>query len=183
MLIERMNQKSTSVRKAILGDTEAVVDLVNSAYRGESSKAGWTTEADILGGQRTDSNKILEIINNPNSALLIMLTAENKICACVHLEKLSYAKAYLGMLTVMPIMQVGGIGKSLLNTAEIFARESWQSQEIEMTVISLRTELINWYKRRGYTLSEERRAFPVSDPSFGLPKRKDLEFVVLYKQL
>lgn len=183
MLIERMKPKCTSVRKANLGDAESIVDLVNSAYRGETSKAGWTTEADILGGQRTDLSKIQEIINDSNSALLVMLTADNKICACVHLEKISRSKAYLGMLTVMPTMQVGGIGKSLLKTAEIFARESWQSQDIEMTVISLRTELIEWYKRRGYALSEERRSFPMNDPRFGLPKRNDLDFVVLTKKL
>ena len=40
------------MRVASAADAPALVDLINSAYRGESSKAGWTTEADLLGGQR-----------------------------------------------------------------------------------------------------------------------------------
>src|SRR4051794_13241714 len=41
-------------REAGPADLGAIVALVESAYRGESSRAGWTTEADLLDGQRTD---------------------------------------------------------------------------------------------------------------------------------
>ena len=54
---------------------------------------------------------------------------------------------------------------------------------MEMTVIANRGELIAWYERRGYVLTGERRPFPLDDPRFGLPKTRDLAFVVLEKPL
>lgn len=183
MFFERIKYFNSSIKKATLADAPAIVELVNSAYRGETSKKGWTTEADFLGGQRTDMREIEAIIKDSKSVILLMFSAQNNISACVHLEKISLKKAYLGMLTVNPTSQQGGIGKALLKTAEVFVHESWQVQEIEMTVISLRKELISWYERRGYHLTGERKTFPMHDPRFGLPKRDDLEFVVLVKSL
>lgn len=184
MNIELMAPKRDIVRRAVEADAPHIVALVNSAYRGESSKVGWTTEADILGGQRTDLAQIEDLIRQKNSVILVVTSPDQQsYLACVHLEKVSEKTAYLGMLTVSPTLQTKGLGRSLLNTSEIFARESWRSQEIEMTVISLRVELITWYQRRGYQLSAETRAFPMTDPRFGLPKRKDLEFVILKKSL
>ena len=184
MNLNFMTQKKDLVRRAELKDAPHIVSLVNAAYRGESSKVGWTTEADILGGQRTDLEQIEELIRKKNSVILLVLSSdEKKYLACVHLEKVNAETAYLGMLTVDPTLQAKGMGRTLLNTAEIFARESWRSREIEMTVISLRVELITWYQRRGYELSAETKAFPLNDPRFGLPKRRDLEFVILKKSL
>lgn len=184
MNLDLMAQKKDVVRRAVLSDAPYIVSLVNSAYRGESSKKGWTTEADILGGQRTDTLQIEDLIRQKNSVILVVLSPDQKkYLACVHLEKINESTAYLGMLTVDPSLQTKGMGRSLLNTAEIFARESWRSREIEMTVISVRVELITWYQRRGYELSAETKPFPMKDPRFGLPKRPDLEFVILKKTL
>ena len=56
--------------------------LINSAYRGDSSKQGWTTEADLLDGIRTDEESLKELIQQPNSFML-KYEEENKILACV----------------------------------------------------------------------------------------------------
>ena len=56
-----------AMRAATAADAPALVDLINSAYRGEGSKAGWTTEADLLGGQRVDLDGVIEMIAKPGS--------------------------------------------------------------------------------------------------------------------
>lgn len=153
--------------------------LVNSAYRGDSSKKGWTTEADLLGGQRTDLEKILEMINEPNSK--IELAIENdQILGCVYLKKESET-LYFGMLTVNPEIQSRGIGKLLMNHLETVARD-WSCHNIRMTVISQRAELIAFYERRGYQFTGKTEPFPENDPRFGLPKTK-LHFHEFAKKL
>lgn len=157
-------------------------ELVNSAYRGEGSKRGWTTEADLLGGQRTDSDLIREIINSENSVILV---AENevtgKIGGCVQLEKQDQT-CYLGMLTVSPLLQGKGLGAEIVEEAEAFA-QFWDCNRIYMTVIAQRAELITWYEDRGYQKTGETKPFPYGDEKFGLPKVDDLHFVVLQKSI
>lgn len=156
--------------------------LVNSAYRGESSKKGWTTEAALLDGQRVDLERIQEMIGNENSVILV---AENEINGhidgCVHLENHA-GRCYLGMLTVKPTLQKKGLGGMLLEEAEAFA-DFWGCKEIYMTVIEQRAELISWYQARGYKLSGEKKPFPSEDTRFGIPKVQGLQFVVLTKKI
>ncbi|GAB4020291.1 GNAT family N-acetyltransferase [Spirosoma migulaei] len=159
-------------------DIPALDKLVNSAYRGESSKKGWTTEADLLGGIRTDAQGLLIMLHNPNATIL-KYEAEGQLLGCVYLEKKG-DELYLGMLTVSPEAQAGGIGKQLLAVAEKRAFTQ-QCRAISMTVITARHELIAWYERRGYQPTGETKPFP-NDPSFGLPKQP-LEFMVMEKVL
>jgi ribosomal protein S18 acetylase RimI-like enzyme len=154
--------------------------LVNSAYRGESSKQGWTTEADLLDGIRTDEEGLIETIQRNHSWILIYTNELNKIMGCVHLEKHDN-KLYLGMLTAAPNTQGKGIGKALLYIAEQFA-ENKKCNAIYMTVITDRTELIAWYEKHGYVNTHELKPFPENNPRFGLPKKK-LQFTVLEKLL
>lgn len=160
-------------------DVSAINILVNSAYRGEFSKKGWTTETDILGGQRTDEEAIQEIIEDKQALLLLLL--DPNIVACVYLKNKGKS-FYLGMLTVQPDLQIKGYGRMLLGEAEIRAKLAGAGQ-MEMQVIASRTELISWYLRRGYFLTEERTPFPAADPRFGIPRVDHLEFVVLRKNL
>ena len=165
---------------ASTGDVTAIVNLVNSAYRGETSKQGWTTEADLLDGIRTDIEAIGEIMNRPNSVILLCRDEKNNVIGCVHLQQ-QEQEVYLGMLTVSPRLQGAGIGKELLKKAETWARHA-NANAIVMTVISIRTELIAWYERHGYTRTGETKPFPSSDPRFGIPKQA-LEFIILKKRL
>ncbi len=169
------------VRIATAADAPALVALVNSAYRGDTSRAGWTTEADLLGGQRVDLDGVqAAIARGATDGGTVMLVHEDEagVAACVELAP-EGTRCYLGMLTVRPMAQARGLGKRLLAAAERFARQQFGTREMYMTVIRQRSELIAWYERRGYRRTGQRRPFPYGDPRFGLPKRPDLEFEVL----
>lgn len=171
---------SLMIIPATTEDVPALVALVNSGYRGDSSRQGWTTEADLLGGIRIDEESMTDLIKAPGSVVLKATDANSIIQGCVHLQDTENA-LYLGMLTVSPTLQNAGIGRQLMQAAEEFARTK-NLPAITMTVISVREELIAWYQRRGYADTGERKPFPMNDPRFGLPKQP-LEFIVMEKQL
>jgi len=173
---------SLSYRPAGVDDVALVVELVESAYRGDSSRAGWTTEADILGGQRTDPQAVLEVIRDPQSVLLLAFSGGGTVEACCHVERYD-DYAYFGMFAVRPTLQGGGLGKAVLAEAERLVVERWGVSEMHMTVISVREELIAWYERRGYRRTGKMSPFPYGDERFGLPKRDGLEFELLVKVL
>jgi ribosomal protein S18 acetylase RimI-like enzyme len=165
--------------KATENDLPQLVQLVNSAYRGESSKQGWTTEAALLGGVRTTESNLLKEMNEPGVSILKLENEQQELLACVFLQVLE-SKLYLGMLTVRPDLQNKGLGKILLQHAEQFAN-SLKLPVIEMTVISERTELIDWYKRHGYTPTGKTKPF-VEGVHIGNPV-KPIEFLVLTKMV
>lgn len=167
------------VLPAISTDTALLVTLINSAYRGEVSRAGWTTEADLIqGALRIDIPALKELLTR-NEAVMLKHISGPAITGCVYLEKQGQG-LYLGMLSVSPKLQSAGIGKRLLAAAEVHAVEN-ECRFIFMQVISLRQELIAWYERRGYYQTGERKPFP-ADNRFGIPV-KPLEFVILRKDL
>ena len=163
---------------AHVNDIPQISKLVNSAYRGESSKKGWTTEADLLDGIRTDEDSLLKMMQKPGAVILKCCNANKEVAASVYLEKQS-GKLYLGMLTVSPELQSSGIGKKLLQASEKYAVEEGCCGVI-MTVISVRHELIDWYKRHGYHDTGKKSPFP-KDVKFGIPKQ-ELEFIVMEKE-
>lgn len=173
-----------SFRTACPKDAPALSHLVNSAYRGDSSKAGWTTEADLLGGQRTDADKILEMIESQTSQIEIAFDSERSddILGCVYLNQENIVTLYFGMLTVNPAIQAQGLGKLLLSHLESVARDKGY-KKIRMTVISVRKELIAFYERRGYWATGVTEVFPANDPRFGIPKVSDLEFLEFIKEI
>ena len=138
---------------ATLSDALELTALINSAYRGESSKKGWTTEAHLIEGQRIDVAGIAEHMADPNAIILKNTDDDGKITGCVYLQKRG-DRLYLGMLTVSPLLQAKGLGKQLLKAAEDYA-QSIGYHTIVMTVITTRTELLNWYGRRGYQKTGE----------------------------
>ncbi|MHC0433623.1 GNAT family N-acetyltransferase [Streptomyces sp. O3] len=162
-------------------DADALIALIESAYRGDASRAGWTTEADILHGQRTDAEGVLEVIQAPDSRLLTVERADG-IVACCQLQRRGRA-AYFGMFAVRPELQGAGLGKMVLAAAERTVRAEWGAREMHMTVISVRDELIAWYERRGYRRTGQLSPFPYGDERFGVPQRPDLEFELLVKDL
>lgn len=165
-------------RTATLADIPALDQLVNSAYRGERSKQGWTTEADLLDGIRTSEASLKKMLNTPG-AVILLAEEDKQLKGCVYLEKQQKA-LYLGMLTVKPDEQGKGTGAQLLTASEQKAVE-WGCDRIRMTVIAVRRELIAYYERKGFAATGERQPFP-NDPAFGVPKRP-LEFLVMEKML
>jgi ribosomal protein S18 acetylase RimI-like enzyme len=168
-------------RDATDADVDELVALIESAYRGDASRAGWTTEADILQGQRTDPEGVLAVIKSPDGRLLTV-EREGRIVACCQLEHRA-DHAYFGMFAVSPRLQGAGVGKVILAEAERLARETWGATEMHMTVISVRDDLIAWYERRGYRRTGRMTPFPYGDERFGVPQRDDLEFELLVKEL
>lgn len=171
-------------RDANLVDVEALVGLIESAYRGDASRVGWTTEADLLAGQRTDPEGVREVITAPGSRLLVAeqpAERPGEIVACCQLQKRE-AYVYFGMFSVSPNLQGAGVGKTVIAEAERIARE-WGAEEIRMTVIRQREDLIAFYERRGFRRTGRFEPFPYGDERFGRPLRDDLEFAELAKSL
>lgn len=180
-----MNAAVLRFRAAMPADVDAVVALTQSAYRGDASRVGWTTEADLLDGQRTDAREVAELIAKQDVKLLLAERGGELLACCV-LERLSGEHAgdgYFGMFSVAPGAQGNGTGRALLAEAERIARGEWHCDMMRMTVIDVRTELIAWYERRGYRRTGEYRPFPYGDERFGVPKRDDLRFEWLVKSL
>jgi len=174
-------ETATTFRLATSADVAAIVALVESAYRGDVSRKGWTTEADLLDGQRTDPAGVAELIAKPGSCMLLA-ERDGALLACANLEKRGEA-GYFGMFSVRPDLQGCGIGRAVLAEAERVAHEDWHCREMHMTVISVRDELIAWYERRGYRRTGIHSPFPYGDARFGIPKREDLRFELLVKTL
>lgn len=163
-------------------EVDAVVDLVESAYRGPASRVGWTTEADLLDGQRTDAAAVRAIVASPAGGLLLAEDGSDLV-GCCQLERRGAYEAYFGMFSVRPTRQGRGLGRAVLAEAERVARDEWGATRMSMTVIRQREDLIAWYERLGYQLTGETVPFPYGDERFGLPTRPDLEFVVLARSL
>ncbi|KDN87021.1 GNAT family N-acetyltransferase [Kitasatospora cheerisanensis] len=168
-------------RPAGARDVAAVVALVESAYRGEASRAGWTTEADLLDGQRTDEAAVAELLGRAESVVLLA-EQDGRLLACCHVERRG-ATGYFGMFSVSPTAQGGGLGRRVLARAEEWARDAWGVTAMEMTVIEQRADLIAWYERRGYARTGVYEPFPYGDERFGIPLRPDLRFEKLLKSL
>ncbi|MFD5876225.1 GNAT family N-acetyltransferase [Streptomyces sp. NPDC060322] len=168
-------------RDAAEDDVPVLVRLVESAYRGDESRVGWTSEADILQGQRTDAEGVREVITTPSGRVLVA-EQDGLVVACCQLEHRGNA-AYFGMFAVRPELQGAGLGKVIIAEAEHTARVEWGVGEMHMTVISIREELIAWYERRGYRRTGELSPFPYGEERFGIPQRDDLAFELLVKEL
>ncbi|EIV91218.1 GNAT family N-acetyltransferase [Frankia sp. QA3] len=214
----RPQPANVAFRHATDSDAEAaaIVALVESAYRGESSRAGWTTEADLLGGQRTDADEVRAALAAPHGGVLLAEEPSGLLVGCCHVERLiepaahggpgvvrtgelvtqpgedegtigagitAAVGAYFGMFAVSPTRQGAGVGGALLRLAERHAVTAWSAAWMEMQVIAQRTELIDWYRRKGYVPTTETRPFPYADERFGRPLRPDLYFVVLRRPL
>ncbi len=188
-------------------DVAAIVALVESAYRGEASRAGWTTEADLLDGQRIDARGVSALIDSADAGVLLAET-DGELVACCELRRApvadprrddragtavasdrsgrsdaAAASCYFGMFSVRPSAQNGGLGRRVIAHAERLAREDWRCERMRMTVIDVRAELIAWYERRGYRRTGVFEPFPYGDERFGIPLRPDLRFEVLEKSL
>ena len=173
----------STFRVATGDDVAAIVRLVESAYRGESSRAGWTTEADLLDGQRTDEPAVRAITVADDRVALLAFDDRQDLLGCCELRRRPFDTAYFGMFAVVPTRQGGGIGKELLAAAEGWVVDAWGARRMEMTVLAQRGDLIEWYERRGYRRTGETEPFPYDDIRFGLPRQPDLHFVVMAKDL
>lgn len=180
-----MTESALRFRRATPADVEAVVALTESAYRGEASRAGWTTEADFLDGQRTDAADVSVLVARDDARIVLAERGDELLASCL-IEKQMHdgvPGGYFGMFSVRPNLQNAGIGRALLAEAERIARDEWHCAQMRMSVIDIRESLIAWYERRGYRRTGEYKPFPYGDERFGIPRRDDLRFEWLIKQL
>ncbi|GGK11502.1 GNAT family N-acetyltransferase [Luteimonas terricola] len=168
-------------RPANEADIDAIVALVTRAYRGDASRQGWTTEAELLDGQRIDPALLRIDITRPRNRVLLAFRGD-ALVACAHVADAG-GEGYFGMFAVEPTLQGAGIGRAVVAECERIACDDWQLPLMRMTVIDLREELISWYERLGYRRTGEYRPFPYGDARFGAPRRDDLRFEVLEKAL
>ncbi|MEU5164121.1 GNAT family N-acetyltransferase [Streptomyces sp. NPDC020875] len=171
-------------RDARPSDVPELAALIQAAYRGgDGVERGWTTEADIIGGQRIDADGIRDVMARDDSRLVTVTgAADDGIVSCFQLERRGDI-AYFGLFAVRPGLQGGGVGRVVITEAERLAHREWGAVAMEMTVISLRNDLISWYERRGYRRTGELSPFPYGNERFGLPRRPDLVFERLVKPL
>lgn len=168
-------------RTATTADVPHLVALIECAYRGESSRTGWTTEADLLDGSRTDEADVTAAVTGPGSRMIIAHRADTPIACCQLQHRDTHA--YFGMFAVHPTAQATGLGKKLLAEAERITRDELNLPAIHMLVLRQRTDLIAWYTRRGYTRTGQTHPFPYGDERFGRPRTTDLEFELLTKPI
>lgn len=170
--------------KAELSDAAAMSQLVNRAYRGETSRKGWTTEADILDGIRATTKDIAEIIN-ASDQFMLMGELDQKIVACIQCQKQAYdgqSVAQFGMIAVEPSKQNRGHGKDLIQAAEAITKREWGVAGFAMLVITRRTDIIDFYQRLGYEPTHTYVDFPVN-PEKWQPKVSGLALQYLVKKL
>ncbi|MDQ2756023.1 MAG: GNAT family N-acetyltransferase [Actinomycetota bacterium] len=177
-----MSTSPLTFREASVDDAEFLAGLVRTAYRGG---VGWTTEAALLDDQRIDAAGVAAKIVDPDGAVLVGLdgSAAERVVACCEVVHRGDGLAYFGMFAVDPARQAAGLGRRVLGHAEAYAARRWAAHTMEMTVIAQRAELISWYERRGYTVTDETRPFPYDQMVGGGALRDDLHFRVLVKLL
>ncbi|WP_222564022.1 GNAT family N-acetyltransferase [Novilysobacter antarcticus] len=187
-----MSTATLQFRAATVADLDDLLALVQSAYRGEASRSGWTTEADLLDGQRTDVADLQACLARSNSTLLVAEMPDDtdsgrpRIVACAYIapdEDHPADAAQFGMFAVRPQLQGSGVGKAVMGEAERIVRDEWQLPSLRMSVIDVRSELIAFYQRRGYRRTGVYKPFPYGDERFGVPRRADLRFEILEKRL
>lgn len=170
-------------RDATPDDIDAVIAVVDAAYR-RADTAAWTTEAHLLGGQRTDATMLAEVLAAPDSVLVVGVDpGDQRVVACVQVTRHDDRTAQIGLVAVDPDRQAAGVGRALLREAERVASVRFGASTTRMTVIRQRTELLRWYARRGYRPTGETEPFPYGDERYGVPRRDDLAFVVLRRAL
>lgn len=170
-------------RKAVAADAAIIQPLVKSAYRGDSSRKGWTTEADLLNDERISEASVVDKINNPDGAILLAYDEASQLAACCEVASKGDGIGYFGLFAVDPDRQAGGFGKLVLAEAERYFKESLDVKTIEMWVIWTRKELIEWYLRRGYVMTDRKQEFPYGQLVNGAALRDDLHFVILTKDI
>lgn len=153
-----MNAAELPLRLGTIADVPAIHALVERGYR-DSSVGGWTSEADLFDGARTDAASLVAIIADPQQEMLVAAD-DAGVFACVVIARKGSDSAYLGLLCVDPDRQAAGIGRRLIAAAEREAARRFGATRVEMTVIDCRDELIAYYGRRGYVPTGEVRALP-----------------------
>jgi GNAT superfamily N-acetyltransferase len=170
------------IRIAGPDDLEAIRDLIEAAYRGSESLTGWTSEGDIIDGERLSREQLADVLADPATLMLVSETTDGVITGCASISRKVHG-AEFGKFAVRPALQNAGAGKRILAACEnAFARE-WGGGLMTMTVIRGRSELIAFYERRGYRATGESLPLAKVHDTPGWTKGRDLILDVYAKQI
>lgn len=180
-------------RFAVASDADAIVALIEAAYRSPATAGEWDSESHLLTGPRTSHEEIARLIADPDSRFLLA-EIDNRIAGCCLVQRRAAtdcmtadvsdrapAGAYFGMFAIDPHIRTSGLGKALIAEAEREVVQLWRSPEMVMTVINVRDRLIEWYQRRGYALTGNRLPFPFTATSG--ETTRDFDLVEMRKPL
>lgn len=145
-----------NIRLASKADIQQLTMLINTAYR---TPGGWTTEAGMIQGDRIQEQQLHDLLNSADFQLFV-LEIENKLLGCIGVS-LGQQVAEIGSFAVAPAEQNSGYGKQLLDFAESHIFEIFKKNVIQMSVLNVRTELLAYYQRHGYQLTEKIEAYPL----------------------
>lgn len=165
-------------RVANKADISPLLNMINSSYRPKDNNASWSNESSFMTGDRINAAQLLETLQLANSVMLVG-TDNNLLVSCVLIEKIELT-AKIGLLTVDISRQQHGFGKATLQAAESYAFSKFEVNEIKMHVLQIRTELISFYTRRGYSRTGTVRDYPVH-LGVGQPLIQNLKYEVLIK--
>ncbi len=126
---------SVTIRLATIDDEPSMVSLINQAFAVET----------FLNGQRTSAPEIRAMFETGEFLVAI---ANNVLVASVYTEVRGDC-GYFGMLSVAESRQGTGLGRTMIQAAEQHCR-SKGCRRMELTVLSLRTELPPLYRKFGY---------------------------------
>ena len=162
MIVTRSGNSAAMFDQIIIADHSHLNDinqLVNMAYRPDSSKQTWTNETGIIHGPRIKPQQLAELIGKAKSFILLGFIKQQMV-ACAHIQQQDDT-AYIGMLTVDTQRQNAGLGKQILDKAEQFASQQLGCTTFQLSVISVRESLIQFYLRRGYQRTGELQPYPL----------------------
>ena len=162
------------IRLATLSDSPEIVSLVNTAYRSKEVQ-GWTSEAEIIEGDRINLEQVKALIETKKSFLFLAFD-QRKLIGCIHIQ-LEKNLGHISLLTTHPKIQNLGLGKRLLQFSEDYCFEHYHINAFELSVLSTRKELIEFYERRGYIFTGKVDSYPV-DEQVGKPLSSEIQ--VLY---
>jgi GNAT superfamily N-acetyltransferase len=124
------------VRNAVAADRPRLIAMINSAFSIET----------FLEGTRTDDERLTAMM--AKGSILIAEDGDGRLLASVYMERRG-ARGYLGMLAVDPAHQGLGLARQLVAAVEDrFRRQGCGA--VDITVLSLRPELLPIYRRFGY---------------------------------
>lgn len=155
---------------------DALVDLINSAYRGVGGAGRWTTENHLVAGDRIDRDGLLATIQDVETTFIVGYCCDN-ISACVAIKRYG-GLAEFGTFAVDPELHGKGLGSELLCSAELMAPV--EIKVFQVSVVSRNADLIAFYRRRGYRETGERIDYP-SDLNVGTPRVDGLDLILLQK--
>ncbi|MGI4834610.1 MAG: GNAT family N-acetyltransferase [Janthinobacterium lividum] len=158
-------------------DVPGLVVLINRAYRGPARR-GWTTEADLFDGSRTDEANLRALLRAPYTRLWCCHEPALGLVGCVCLTRPPGEVMHVSLLAVAPEEQTLGVGRYLLLHADLQARHL-RCTRLRMSVLAERPDLLEWYARRGYQPTGAIEPFPAGAGA-GEP-RQPLHLLLLEK--